>query len=162
MRFSSVLLGLFFGLLVFIGCAQSPITQVEAAAKEGNTEAQFMLGQAYGHGNGVDHDAVKAEHWYRLAAENGHPQAQLMLALAYTYGNGLPVDYVQAYKWLHLASNTLSIEDLETQHLTRVHLQKELTEKLTTELTKEEQKQSEALAKTWKQKHPNVPMARKK
>ena len=49
------------------------------AAKQGNTEAQFNLGDMYARGDGVSEDKTEAMKWLRFAAEQGHAEAQFSL-----------------------------------------------------------------------------------
>jgi formylglycine-generating enzyme required for sulfatase activity len=46
-----------------------------AAAKMGEAEAEYSLGQLYETGNGVKQDKSAAQAWYRKAAAQGHPAA---------------------------------------------------------------------------------------
>lgn len=50
-----------------------------AQAEQGDAEAQFRLGYAYLHGEGVERDVSIAVPWLRKAAEQGHPHAQSTL-----------------------------------------------------------------------------------
>ncbi len=45
------------------------------AAEEGLPDAQYLVGQAYQDGRGVDRDYEKARRWILQAAEGGHPKA---------------------------------------------------------------------------------------
>lgn len=46
-----------------------------AAAKNGNADAMFELGQMYFYGDGIQEDPESAEELWRLAAGNGHAVA---------------------------------------------------------------------------------------
>lgn len=72
-------------------------------AKEGNAEAQYVLGMMYRAGRGVPHDYTEARKWYLLAAEQGHPIAQFYLGWMHAGGKGVPKDYVQAHMWIDMA-----------------------------------------------------------
>jgi hypothetical protein len=48
----------------------------QEAAKQGNLEAQFKLGDMYSYGNGVTQDYKEAERWYQEAAKQGHLAAK--------------------------------------------------------------------------------------
>jgi TPR repeat protein len=50
-----------------------------AAAKSGDTDAQFVIGDMYQNGLGVKRSIGKARQWYRMAANNGHQRARLRL-----------------------------------------------------------------------------------
>lgn len=72
-------------------------------AKNGNAEAQYVLGMMYRAGRGVPQDYNEAKKWYRLAAEQGHPIAQFYLGWIYAKGKGVPKDIIQGYMWLNIA-----------------------------------------------------------
>ena len=98
------------------------------AAEQGNTYAQYNLGNCYYYGNGVPQDNTEAAKWYRKAAEQGDADAQYMLGeladdfedavewylkaaeqgnadaqyelgVCYRYGNGVPRNISEAVKW---------------------------------------------------------------
>ena len=52
-----------------------------AAARRGNTEAQYHLGWLYANGRGVARDDALAAAWFRVAAAGGDPHSRRMLAL---------------------------------------------------------------------------------
>ena len=51
----------------------------EKAAKKGDANAEFNLGQMYQVGAGVPRNFAKARHWYRLAAAGGSTEAKYSL-----------------------------------------------------------------------------------
>jgi TPR repeat protein len=55
------------------------IQQLQLAAKQGDAEAQFKLGDALEYGKGIYKDTEEAIHWFRQAAERGHIQAKYQL-----------------------------------------------------------------------------------
>ena len=73
-------------------------------AKEGNTPAQFNLGNMYRQGQGVPQDYKTALKWYKLAAEQGDADAQYNLGLRYAFGKGVLKDYVYAHMWGNVAA----------------------------------------------------------
>lgn len=74
-----------------------------AAAKSGNTSAQFRLGVLYDLGRGVPENDAVAARWYKKAAEKGRFHAQYNLGLLYANGEGITRDYKAAYVWWSLA-----------------------------------------------------------
>jgi uncharacterized protein len=72
------------------------------SAKEGHTDAQFMLGQANEIGwLDVEVDEDLALEYYKLSAEKKHPNALYRLGMAYTFGQlGAPKDKVKADEYL--------------------------------------------------------------
>ena len=61
-------------------------------AEQGNTDAQFNLGQMYYYGRGVPRDYKTAVKWYGLGAEQGDVDAQVNLGVMYHDGLGVPVN----------------------------------------------------------------------
>lgn len=61
----------------------------ENIAKEGNAEAQFILGDIYSRGLGGEHDEKKAFLWTKKAADNGEVQAAVAAAMYYQMGLGV-------------------------------------------------------------------------
>ena len=74
------------------------------AAEQGFVEAQYNLGNAYKHGEGVEQNFEEVVKWYRMSAEQGYDCAQYNLGLCYVYGDGVEHNYDEAVKWLRLAA----------------------------------------------------------
>ena len=70
-----------------------------AEARNGDAEAQSILGFMYDTGKGVPQDYAEAVKWYRKAAHQGFAEAQYNLGLMYYLGHGVPQDYKMAVKW---------------------------------------------------------------
>ncbi len=68
-------------------------------AVQGDSDAQYKLGEMYYYGNGVEEDEAEAVKWYRKAAEQGHADAQFDLGDMYYIGEGVEEDEVEAVKW---------------------------------------------------------------
>ena len=49
-------------------------------ARQGNAEAQYQIGEAFGYGIGVDEDYSESIIWYERAADNGSSDAMVRLA----------------------------------------------------------------------------------
>jgi TPR repeat protein len=75
------------------------------AADQGQVLAQYLLGQCYRDGNGVQKDLTEALKWYRLAAEQGYANAQYTLGDIFYYGDGIQKDCEEAVKWFRLAAD---------------------------------------------------------
>ncbi len=73
-------------------------------AKQGDADAQSMLGMMYSEGVGVAENDAEAVNWYRLAAEQGHARAQLVLGGMYDNGKGVPEDDTEAVRWYRRAA----------------------------------------------------------
>jgi TPR repeat protein len=77
----------------------------EQAARAGDTEAAFQLGEMLRIGVlGEARQPATAAPWYRLAAGQKHARAALALGLLYKNGDGVTRDAVQAARWLNVAS----------------------------------------------------------
>lgn len=77
----------------------------EKAARAGDTEAAFELGEMYRVGSpGMPPEPDKAWSWYKQAAQQKHAQAALMLGLLAKNGDGVARDDAESAKWLTLAS----------------------------------------------------------
>jgi TPR repeat protein len=85
-----------------------PLNQSLEAAKSGNPFCQYMLGQRYESGIGIDTDYAKAAIWYQKASQQGFAAAQWSLGRLYAENKGVPQDYQRAYFWLSLASSAYS------------------------------------------------------
>ena len=73
------------------------------AAEMGDAEAQFLLGNRYYNGQGVNTDRAKALYCYEHAARQGYAEAQVLLGQCYLYGDGLTKDERKGIHWLNQA-----------------------------------------------------------
>ncbi len=108
-----------------------PRDDAEAAkwwrADQDDAPAQYNLGVAYAHGQGVTRNMAEAAKWYRLAAEGGYSPAQVNLAVMYDKGEDLPQDYVLAHMWFNLAASrgdkvAIKSRDTVAQRMTSAQL----------------------------------------
>lgn len=74
-------------------------------ALSGDPEAQFMLGQLYDLGRGVERDPVAAFQWYLSAARIGHAESQFNVAVMLDAGRGAPRDRREAAIWYARAAS---------------------------------------------------------
>jgi Sel1 repeat len=74
------------------------------AAEQGQTDAQYSLGECYYEGNGIARDDKEAVKWFRKAAEQGQADAQYSLGECYYEGNGVARDNIEAFKWFRKAA----------------------------------------------------------
>jgi len=74
------------------------------AAQQGDSDAQFRLGQMLFNGTGVEEDESEAVVWFRKAAEQGHANAQVNLGNLYYEGTGVQKDLDQAEYWYRKAA----------------------------------------------------------
>ena len=106
-------------------------------ARQGNPEAQNMLGYMYRYGQGVPQDFEQARPWYRLAAGQGFARGQNNLGMLYRQGLGVKQDYQIAWQWfLRAAEQGI---DPAIQALTM----------LRQEMTSRQIEEAKTLAKEW-------------
>jgi TPR repeat protein len=77
---------------------------ISRSAVAGHPDAQFLLGQAYDVGDGVDEDPAAAINWWKKGAEGGSQEARLTLGIRCYEGVSVPQDFIEAYYWLNLAA----------------------------------------------------------
>jgi Sel1 repeat len=69
-------------------------------AKQGNSEAQLLMGNLLAQGKVGPVDFMAARRWWSLAANAGNAKAQFNLGLMYQYGDGVKADTQVSRKWL--------------------------------------------------------------
>lgn len=74
-------------------------TLYRGLAQKGNAEAQYQMGYAYYHGNGLNQDYEKAVEWFTEAANQGHIKAQETLGSMYYFGQGVKQDLAESARW---------------------------------------------------------------
>ena len=95
------------------------LTRLRVSANQGNSDAQYNLGQLYETGKTVSQSYSEALRWYRLSANQGHSdatkwfrlaadqgniEAQFQLGLMYATGEGVYKNYLDARKWFREAA----------------------------------------------------------
>ena len=78
------------------------VQAIQAAAKQGNAQAQWDLAVCYAQGNGVEQDDTTAFSWACKAAENGLEQAAKYVLKAYEKGSeelGIQPDLNKLVEW---------------------------------------------------------------
>ena len=73
------------------------IAALRETAQGGSAESQYMLGELFEYGRGVQQNDSKAAYWYELAATQDFASAQYRLAILYDNGWGSPVNKEKAY-----------------------------------------------------------------
>lgn len=82
------------------------VRQLAPLAEGGQATAQYLLGQAYFFGLGVERNDLLAARWYDAAAATGNAEALYRIGYLYATGQGLPYDSGQAERhWLAAAQN---------------------------------------------------------
>ena len=83
-----------------VGKGQTKYEQFIKAAKKGDPEAQYQIGQCYERGGrGVEKDLNLAFEWFSKAASQGLAKAQCDLGVFYARGLGVVVDNSKAVYW---------------------------------------------------------------
>jgi len=80
------------------------MSQMRAAAERGSAPAQFNLGRAYEHGNGVLPDFEQAHAWYLEAAEKRYAAAEFSVGMDYARGVDVQQDDEEAVRWIRRAA----------------------------------------------------------
>lgn len=75
------------------------------AARDGNGEASYLLGEMHELALGVKHSEALATIHYLAGAQLGHGDAQYKIASRYEAGTYVPRDKTEALKWYLLASD---------------------------------------------------------
>lgn len=75
------------------------------AAEAGSAQAQYLLGQQYAQGLGLEANLWEAFYWYVRAAEQGLAEAQAAVGVAYLHGLGVEKDTALAFDWLQQAAH---------------------------------------------------------
>ena len=70
----------------------------------GDKDNQYMVGQIYLNGWGIDKSGRQAASWFKRAATQGHADAALSLSILYYEGNGVKEDGDEGLKWLNKAA----------------------------------------------------------
>ncbi len=88
-----------------IEIASIDVSALQAAANQGDLDAQFALAQAYEVGNlGLPLDQDKAFHWYGKAAHAGYVPAQFFYGAMHASSRGTPLDIPGAIRWYRKAA----------------------------------------------------------
>lgn len=90
------------------------LSACEQAAKGGDAEAQYELGEFYYDGKNAPRDLNKALSNFELASLQGHAQAQYQLGIMFYKGEGVPANNVQAYIVLKMAAVNGAEDALDT------------------------------------------------
>jgi localization factor PodJL len=84
--------------------AGGDLKTLEAAARQGDREAQFRIGQRFLNDSSLDGGAAAAARWLTRAAGQGHIEAQFMLASLFERGAGVTRNESEAIGWYRQAA----------------------------------------------------------
>lgn len=82
---------------------QQALQWIQAAAANGQADAQLKLAQRHLEGQGLKKDSQKAFYWFEQAATNGNAYAQMQTAYMLKHGEGVKQDYERALFWFEKA-----------------------------------------------------------
>lgn len=92
-------------LLAMPATPPSPeLQECQNIAGQGDSEAQYELGEYFYTGQHTGRDLPQAIHWLEKASLQGHARAQLRLGQLFWHGEGVPANRVQAYVVLKMAA----------------------------------------------------------
>jgi len=80
------------------------------AARLGNPEAQYNLGNAYETGTFIRKSLTASTDWYAKSAEQGYTDAIYKMMLAYRYGLGIEADPEQAFDFAQQCAEAGNID----------------------------------------------------
>ncbi|MBY5935565.1 sel1 repeat family protein [Tateyamaria omphalii] len=95
-----------FCLALILPLGAAAQTDLEAAARSGDTGAQMALAQRYLEGDGVLQNHMRAAEWLQQAAAAGLAEAQNRLGQLYFEGLGVDRDAEAALRWLEHAATS--------------------------------------------------------
>jgi len=92
-------------LLCFINISLAQIdNELKDKANQGNSDAQYALGESYYNGVGVKQDYLEAAKWYKLAGNQGNFNALFKLGMMYKKGEGVERNPLESFKLLALVA----------------------------------------------------------
>lgn len=86
------------------GHYKSAYQQLISLARQGNIDAQVLVGVVYKEGQGTRLDIDKARFWFKRAAHKGRNDAAYLLGLSYLHDNATADEYKQAVYWIKYAA----------------------------------------------------------
>src|SRR5690606_8942973 len=97
----------------------------EEIARQGDSLAQYELGEFFYDGKRVPRDLPQARHWFEQSSLQGNAEAQLRLGTMFYLGEGVPASNVQAYIVLKMAAVNGSDEAMDSADQVAEHMQRE-------------------------------------
>lgn len=85
-------------------CSQNIFQKNIDAAKEGNADAEYIIGRCYHRGECVEKNDSLAFEWYQKSANKGNTKAQTCLGACYELGLGVKQNYPLAVMWYKKAA----------------------------------------------------------
>lgn len=97
----------------------------EEIARQGDSLAQYELGEFFYDGKRVPRDLPQARHWFEQSSLQGNAEAQLRLGTMFYLGEGVPASNVQAYIVLKMAAVNGSDEAMDSADQVAEQMQRE-------------------------------------
>lgn len=123
------------------GKYETALKHLEPAAKAGEADAMYVLGQMYASGRGVKKDEKRAADYFKKAAELGNAGAQQSLGSALMLGEGIEQNMVEALKWFIISARAGNKGSAD------------YTRKVGRFLSREMQLEARAMALEWQKAH---------
>jgi TPR repeat protein len=104
------------------------LTSCRQAAKSGDAQAQYELGEFYYEGKSAPRDLNQALNYFEQASLQGQADAQYHLGIMFFHGEGVPANKIQAYIVLKMAAvngneDALDIADEVSSQMRRDELE---------------------------------------
>ncbi|MDE1166783.1 MAG: tetratricopeptide repeat protein [Pseudomonas sp.] len=104
------------------------LASCQQAAKSGDAQAQYELGQYYYDGKNAPRDLTQALNYFEQASLQGQADAQYHLGVMFFHGEGVPANKIQAYIVLKMAAvngneDALDIADEVSEQMQRDELE---------------------------------------
>lgn len=123
------------------GDYETALKHLDPAAKAGDADAIYVLGQMYASGRGVKKDEKRAAEYFNDAAERGNADAQQSLGAALMLGEGIKQDMVEALKWFIISARAGNKGSAA------------YTQKVGRFLTRDMQREARTMALEWQKAH---------
>lgn len=101
------------------------LSACQLAAKSGDAQAQYELGQFYYDGKNAPRDLTQALNYFEQASLQGHADAQYHLGIMFFRGEGVPANNVQAYIVLKMAAVNGQEDALDTADQVSAQMKRE-------------------------------------
>ncbi|NQD95687.1 sel1 repeat family protein [Pseudomonas sp. CrR25] len=101
------------------------LTACQQAARNGDPQAEYELGEFYYDGKHAPRDLPQALNWFEQASLQGHAQAQYRLGMMFFRGEGVPANNVQAYIVLKMAAVNGSDEAMDSADLVSAQMRRD-------------------------------------
>lgn len=107
---SILILGCFHPLVARAEPASGPTHQSDLKcliqnAENGDSEAQFLLGNLYINGRELPKNNREAAKWFLMSGSQNKSVSQRQLARMYMTGSGVAKDLIESYKWASIAAS---------------------------------------------------------